>query len=62
MAVDNVIYFHGKKVVAPETLLDIYREYKIVVPTVKYGLEIYGQFVQMGIDISRCIFNTRKMV
>lgn len=59
MASKGSIYFHGKLVVAPEELLSKYREYTIAIPTVKYGPEIYRQFVQMGLDMSRCIFNTR---
>lgn len=61
-AADETVFFEGKQVMTPEKLLSIYKEYVIVVPTIKFGSEIYRQFIQMGIDLSRCIFNTGKMI
>ncbi len=61
MAEDKTIYFHGKLVAPPEDLLNTYRDYAIVVPTVKYGPEIYRMFKQMGIESSRCTFNIKRL-
>lgn len=53
------IVFRGKQVIAPEELLTTYKEYTVIVSSVKFGPDIYRQFLQMGMDMSRCIFNTR---
>ncbi len=57
-AVGEDIYFQGKRVVPPEELLSTYKDYKIIVASTLFGSQIYEEFVKMGIDIGRCIFNT----
>lgn len=52
------LFFHGKKVIPPDLLVTPqYRDYSIVVTSVRYGAQIYEEFTQMGIDPDRCIFN-----
>lgn len=56
-AIEQDICFQGKKVIPPGELLSTYRDYKIIVASTLYGSQIYEEFVEMGVDMDRCIFN-----
>lgn len=53
--------FNGKIVEPPEQLLHKFKDYKIIVTSTKYGAEIYEEFLEMGIEVDRCIFNSISM-
>lgn len=53
------IVFRGRQVIAPEKLLTTYKEYAIIVTSTRFGSDIYQQFLRMGLDMERCIFDTR---
>lgn len=53
----NDDYFGDKQVIVPDELLAGYKDYLIIVSSTKFGADIYEEFVKMGIDISKCIFN-----
>jgi len=50
-------YFADKKIIMPDELQVGYKDYLIVVASVKFGADIYEDLVKMKIDISKCIFN-----
>lgn len=50
--------FNGKIVEPPEQLLHKFKDYKIIVTSTGYGAEIYEEFLEMGIEMDRCIFNS----
>lgn len=52
------VWFNNKIVEPPEQLLQKYRDYKIIVTSTMYGTEIYEEFLEMGIETERCIFNS----
>lgn len=51
------VTFNGKIVEPPEQLMLKYRSYKIIVTSTKFGMQIYEEFIKMGIEMERCIFN-----
>lgn len=57
-AKDKEFWFNGKIVETPEQLLQKYRDYKIIVTSTMYGTEIYEEFMEMGIETERCVFNS----
>lgn len=56
------MFYHNKLVEPPDKLLSQYKDYFIVVPSAIYAKEIFEEFLQMGIDMNRCIFNTNKLL
>lgn len=54
----EVCSFNGKPVESPEQLLQKFKDYTIIVTSTLYGAEIYEEFIDMGIEMERCIFNT----
>lgn len=57
-AITQKIFFHNKLVEPPDKLLSQYRDYNIVIPSAIFAKEIFEEFLQMGIDMGRCFFNT----
>ncbi len=57
IAIGKDIFFNGKKVYAPKELNKQLNDYKIIIGSTQFGKDIYEEFINMGIDINRCIFN-----
>ena len=55
---NKTVYFNNKKVHSPKELMTSLKDYTIVVGTSGYGKQVYEEFAQDGIELSRCIFNT----
>lgn len=49
--------FNGRMVEPPRQLLQKYIDYKIIVTSTAYADDIYEEFVEMGIEMDRCIFS-----
>ncbi len=53
--------FHGRKVIAPEELLEQYSDYKILVTSSRYHKSIHRQLTELGVSPDRITCNTFQL-